>query len=75
MKDRDLKLDVVIEIQVPDEYVIERIVGRYMCATCGTMYHDKFKQPKVPGRCDVCGGTKFVRREDDNYETVVSRLR
>ncbi len=75
MKDHDLKLDVVIEIQVPDEYVIERIVGRYMCATCGAMYHDKFKQPKVLGRCDVCGGTKFVRREDDNYETVVSRLR
>ena len=37
LKDRDLKLDIVIEIQVPDEYVIERIVGRYMCADCGTM--------------------------------------
>ena len=75
LKDKNLKLDIVIEIQVPDEYVIERIVGRYMCADCGTMYHDKFKKPKAYGRCDVCGGTNFVRRMDDNYETVVSRLR
>ena len=56
LKDKNLKLDIVIEIQVPDEYVIERIVGRYMCADCGTMYHDKFKKPKAYGRCDVCGG-------------------
>lgn len=75
IKDLNLKIDVVIEIQVPDEYVIERIVGRYLCNDCQTMYHKKFKLPAVEGRCDVCGGSNFVRRADDTYETVLSRLR
>ncbi len=75
MRDRNLNLEVVIEIQVPDESVIERIVGRYMCAKCSAMYHNKFKKPLNFGRCDSCQGTDFVRRFDDTYETVVSRLR
>jgi adenylate kinase len=70
----DLKLDVVIDIQVPDSYILERIVGRYTCAKCGEGYHDKFKPPAVPGVCDACGGSQFVHRADDNAETVNRRL-
>ena len=54
--------------------MIKRIVGRYSCAKCGAGYHDKFKKPKTPGVCDVCGGTSFTRRADDRAETVASRL-
>jgi len=64
----------VIQIVVPDEYVVERIIGRYTCATCGTGYNDTFKKPVQEGVCDKCHGTSFVRRSDDNRETVVARL-
>ena len=70
-----LGVDLVILLQVPDEYVIDRIIGRSQCAKCGTLYHEKFKPTSVFGVCDVCGGKEFTRRADDTYETVVSRLR
>ena len=70
-----LGVDLVILLQVPDEYVIDRIIGRRQCAKCGTLYHEKFKPTSVFGVCDVCGGKEFTRRADDTYETVVSRLR
>ncbi len=70
-----LGVDLVILLQVPDEYVIDRIIGRSQCANCGTLYHEKFKPTNVFGVCDVCGGKEFTRRADDTYETVVSRLR
>lgn len=57
---KGIKLDAVIEIQVPDEIIMERILGRYSCMTCGAGYHDKFQKPKVYGVCDVCGGTDFI---------------
>jgi adenylate kinase len=75
LKSKGVKLDAVIEVQVPDERLIERITGRFTCAKCGEGYHDKFKQPKTAGVCDVCGGTQFTRRADDNAETVKSRLK
>lgn len=68
------QLDLVIEIKVDDAALVERISGRYACAKCGAGYHDKFKQPKTAGVCDVCGSTEFVRRADDNAETVKNRL-
>ncbi len=74
-KEKGLEVDLVISLQVPDDYVIDRIIGRVQCATCGTLYHEKFKQPHVYGICDHCGGKEFTRRADDTYETVVSRLR
>lgn len=71
---KGIKLDAVIEIQVPDEIIMERILGRYACMTCGEGYHDKFHKPKVYGVCDKCGGTDFYRRLDDNRTTVQNRL-
>lgn len=67
-------LDHVIELQVRDAEMVARISGRYACAKCGMGYHDSFKQPKVAGVCDECGGTEFTRRKDDQPETVARRL-
>ncbi len=74
LQEKGLTLDRVIEIQVPDEIIMERILGRYSCMKCGQGYHDKFQKPKVYGVCDVCGGTEFSRRADDNRTTVQNRL-
>lgn len=69
------KLDFVIEMTVDDHLLVDRISGRYTCATCGEGYHDHFKQPIHDGMCDVCGGTDFTRRSDDNAEAVAKRLK
>jgi adenylate kinase len=68
------QLDAVIEIKVDDAVLIDRISGRYMCADCGASFHDTNHKPKVPGVCDRCGSTEFIRRKDDNAETVRNRL-
>lgn len=69
-----LKLDHVIEMKVDDDALVDRIAGRYACAKCGAVYHDKFQRPKRAGICDQCGGTEFKRRSDDKPETVRARL-
>ncbi len=74
LAEQGLKLSAVVEFAVDDEALIERIAGRYSCVKCGAGYHDSFQQPKVAGVCDVCGGTEFLRRPDDNAEAVRTRL-
>ncbi|MEN9932277.1 MAG: hypothetical protein RIS17_850 [Pseudomonadota bacterium] len=74
LADNGCKLDHVIELEVDEDALVERITGRYTCAACGKGYHDTFEQPDVAGVCDKCGGTEFNRRPDDNEETVRTRL-
>jgi adenylate kinase len=68
------RLDRVIELEVDEDELVRRIVGRFSCATCGAGYHDEFQQPATAGVCDRCGGTEFKRRKDDNEETVRTRM-
>jgi len=74
LSDSGMSLDYVVELKVDDEALIDRISGRYACSMCGAGYHDTHKLPRVSGTCDVCGGTHFTRRADDNAETVRKRL-
>lgn len=75
LAEKGLAIDHVIEIDVDEEAMVERISGRFSCAQCGAGYHETFKRPKVEGVCDVCGSTSFVRRSDDNADTVRQRLK
>jgi adenylate kinase len=74
LQSRGRSLDHVIELEVNEDALVERITGRYTCANCGEGYHDRFKLPKVEGTCDKCGSTEFKRRPDDNEETVRTRM-
>ena len=74
LEEKGLTLDSVVEIQVDEEALVERITGRFSCATCGAGYHDRFQTPRVPGVCEHCGGKEFTRRDDDNEATVRQRL-
>jgi adenylate kinase len=75
LKQRGKTVGRVIEMKVDDDALVERIAGRFACATCGEGYHDLYKQPKMPGVCDRCGGRDFVRRRDDTEEVVRARLK
>jgi adenylate kinase len=64
----------VIELEVDEEALVERITGRFSCARCGVPYHDTHKRPKVEGTCDICGSHDFKRRPDDTEATVRKRM-
>ena len=74
LSERGRVLDHVIELDVDEAALTERVVGRYTCAHCGEGYHELFKKPVVAGICDVCASTEFKRRPDDNAETVATRM-
>ncbi len=74
LAEKGLALDHVIELEVDEDALVDRITGRFTCGKCGEGYHDRHKQPKLAGVCDVCGATEFKRRPDDNAETVRTRM-
>ena len=67
-------LDAVIEMRVDDEALVNRITARSTCATCGEVYNDITKPIPADGKCSACGGTEFIRRADDNAESLKQRL-
>ena len=71
---KGLHLDHVIELEVDEDALVDRIVGRFTCANCGALYHDRTHLPVVSSTCDVCGSHDFKRRPDDNAETVRTRM-
>ena len=71
---RGRKLDYVIELAVGEDALVDRITGRFTCAKCGEGYHDRYKLPRVPTLCDVCGSEEFKRRADDNEQAVRTRM-
>jgi len=73
MRSAGVKIDVVLEIDVPDEAIIERMSGRRVHLASGRTYHLKFNPPKIAGRDDVTGD-ELIQREDDKEETVRKRL-
>jgi adenylate kinase len=75
LTERGSGIDRVVVIEVRDDLLVERVAGRFTCARCGEGYHDKYKRPKSGGVCDICSGTEFKRRADDNPETVKTRLK
>lgn len=75
LREIGLKLNRVIELQVDDSALTDRITGRFTCGSCSAGYHDTYKAPKQAGICDVCGAEdSFKRRADDTAEKVQVRL-
>lgn len=73
LRERGLALDAVVDLVVSEEELVSRAAGRRVCSRCGANYHVRFRPPREPGRCDLCGGG-LVQREDDRPETVTRRL-
>ena len=69
-----IRIDKVLELQVEDRVIVERMSGRSVCEKCGASYHILNKKSKVEGVCDLCGG-KTVIRKDDQPATVLDRLK
>ncbi|MCL1831396.1 MAG: adenylate kinase [Oscillospiraceae bacterium] len=74
LEDMGIKIDLAVEIAVPDDRICERMGGRRVCDKCGASYHVDYKPTKVDGKCDSCDGNA-VQRADDVPETVLSRLK
>jgi adenylate kinase len=74
LAERGSALDHVIELEVEEEALVERIAGRFSCADCGASFHDRFNRPRTEGVCNMCGSAQFIRRPDDNEETVRRRM-
>lgn len=68
-----MELDAVLNIEAPDEVIIERLSGRRTCRGCGRVYHVIYMPPKKDGICDVCGG-ELYQRDDDKPEAILKRL-
>jgi len=75
LEEHELQIDAVIHIDTPDDLIIKRISGRYICKKCGATYNKYGVVPKKNGICDVCKGTEFKTRADDKLSVVKKRLK
>ena len=73
LEEQGKRVDKAIYIEVPDEELVKRLSGRWLCRACQTPYHATSSPPETPGRCDKCGG-ELYQRSDDRQETVRDRL-
>ncbi len=73
LKEKGLKLDYVINLELDEEIIKDRLVNRLFCPSCQSTYHKTLMPPKVEGKCDKCG-TDLIQREDDKLEKIESRL-
>lgn len=73
LTEREESIDTALLIEVPKEFILERITGRRVCPSCGASYHIKFNPPTNDGKCDLCG-SDVIQRKDDTEETVKERL-
>ncbi len=69
----NVKIDVVLSLEVSDDIIVERLGGRRLCSSCGNPYHVKYNPPKSEGKCDKCGADLIIRKDDDPA-VVKSRL-
>ncbi|GAB7141118.1 adenylate kinase [Deferribacterales bacterium RsTz2092] len=74
LKKHSTSLTHIVNIEVPDEVLIERAAGRRSCSKCGKVFHISFNPPSVAGVCDKCGG-ELIQRDDDNEATMAKRLK
>ena len=74
MEEQGVEVDAVLELEVPDETIVERMSGRRVCPICGATYHVVNAPPRREGTCDKCGAALIIR-PDDAPETVLDRLR
>ncbi len=74
LKKRDSQIDYAVNVDVPDENIINRMSGRRACVKCGATYHLQYAAPKKEGVCDSCGEA-LILRDDDKPETVKKRLK
>lgn len=68
-----IKIDKVIDIEVSDEKIVDRMSGRRVCPDCGASYHTEYKKPEKEGICNSCGASLIIRK-DDKPEVVLDRL-
>ncbi|OOB78018.1 MAG: adenylate kinase [Epulopiscium sp. Nele67-Bin001] len=73
LDDLNMPIDYVIDVDVADEIIIDRMSGRTVCPNCGASYHKLYKVEKLPGKCDKCDDL-LIQREDDTADTVRKRL-
>ena len=73
LKKNGIKLDAVLDVNVPQEILVSRMVGRRVCKNCGATFHVEFNAPKVEGICDNCG-SPLIQRADDTEATAKNRL-
>jgi len=70
-----LRVDRALYVKVPNDTLLDRLSGRWICRNCGAVYHEIYNPPSVPGICDNCGHAELYQRVDDKRETAENRLR